>query len=61
MSEDKQPKESFYRDRLTTVSSEGKRVWVYPKKPKGRLYNYRSMLAAVLLLLFFVRPPGRFG
>lgn len=56
MSEDKQPKESYYRDRLTTVSSEGKRVWVYPKKPRGKLYNYRSMLAVVLLLFFFIVP-----
>ena len=45
-----------FRDKLTTVSEEGKRVWVYPKKPKGRYYNYRKTLSAVLLILFFVGP-----
>jgi len=49
-------KESFFRDKLTTVSAEGKRVWVFPKKPKGKHYNYRSMLAAVLLILFYTGP-----
>lgn len=56
MSEENKNKEPFYRDRLTTVSSEGERVWVYPKKPKGKLYNYRSILAAALLVLFYIGP-----
>lgn len=56
MSEDNNQKQTYFRDRLTTVSSEGKRVWVYPKKPKGKLYNYRSILAATLLILFFIGP-----
>ena len=30
--------ESF-RDSLTTVSKEGKRKWIYPKKPSGKFYN----------------------
>jgi cytochrome c oxidase accessory protein FixG len=49
-------KEESFRDRLTTVSDEGKRVWVFPKKPKGRLYNYRSLVAAILLIFFYVTP-----
>lgn len=48
--------EGFFRDRLTTVSKEGKRVWVYPKKPRGRLYNYRKVVASILMLLLLVGP-----
>ncbi|GAB4325536.1 MAG: cytochrome c oxidase accessory protein CcoG [Bacteroidales bacterium] len=48
--------EVSYRDRLTTVSGEGKRVWVYPKKPKGKLYQRRKIVAAVLLAFFYITP-----
>lgn len=47
--------ESF-RDRLATVDSSGRRVWLYPKKPKGRLTNYRSIVSAILLLILFSGP-----
>lgn len=30
--------ESF-RDSIATVTEDGKRAWIYPKKPKGRYYN----------------------
>ena len=30
--------ESF-RDSIATINEEGKRSWVYPKKPKGKYYN----------------------
>ena len=45
-----------YRDRISTISSDGKRVWVYPKKPKGKLYNYRKLTSLVLLAFFFLIP-----
>lgn len=47
---------SSYRDKLSTVSDEGNRVWVYPKKPKGRFYNYRKIFSFILLAFFFVTP-----
>ncbi|MCF8368783.1 MAG: cytochrome c oxidase accessory protein CcoG [Bacteroidales bacterium] len=56
MSEENNNNTAYFRDKLTTVSSEGKRVWVYPKKPRGRFYNYRSIVAIVLLLLFYMGP-----
>ena len=52
---EKEAEESF-RDRISTVDEEGKRVWVYPKKPKGKLTNYRG-LTAFLLLLFLIGSP----
>ncbi|MBN2172929.1 MAG: cytochrome c oxidase accessory protein CcoG [Bacteroidales bacterium] len=56
MSELKESTKVSFRDKLTTVSEEGKRVWVYPKKPKGRLYNYRSIVAVILMMFFFITP-----
>lgn len=53
---DKDQNEGSFRDRITTVSTEGKRVWVYPKKPKGRLYNYRKIVSSVLLLFLIAAP-----
>ncbi|GAB1405684.1 MAG: cytochrome c oxidase accessory protein CcoG [Lentimicrobiaceae bacterium] len=45
-----------YRDRISTIGTNGKRVWVYPKKPKGKLYNYRKITALFLLAFFFLAP-----
>lgn len=47
--------ESF-RDSLTTVSKEGKRVWIFPKKPSGRYYNARNIVALILLAVLFITP-----
>lgn len=48
-------KESF-RDHLSTVNKEGKRNWVFPKKPSGRYYKARNIVAVFLLLFFFSAP-----
>jgi cytochrome c oxidase accessory protein FixG len=48
--------EELYRDSISTVDKDGKRVWVYPKKPKGRLHNYRLALTLGYLALFFAGP-----
>jgi cytochrome c oxidase accessory protein FixG len=45
-----------FRDRQSTIAEDGKRVWVYPKKPKGKLYNYRKLVSLVLLAIFFILP-----
>lgn len=47
---------SSYRDELATVTSEGKRKFIYPKQPKGKFYNYRNILS-FLLVLFLVGMP----
>ena len=47
--------ESF-RDHISTVDEKGKRIWVYPKQPKGRLYRYRTWVSWVLLLFLFTAP-----
>jgi cytochrome c oxidase accessory protein FixG len=47
--------ESF-RDHLSTVTQEGKRVWVYPKKQKGRYYTARTIVSIFLIAVLFVTP-----
>lgn len=45
-----------FRDHISTVDDQGKRIWVYPKKPKGKLYNYRKYVSYLLLALLFAGP-----
>jgi len=45
-----------YRDSLATVDAEGKRIWVYPKKPSGRIHNWRIVVTVLLLGLLFSGP-----
>ena len=45
-----------FRDSLATIDSKGKRLWVYAKKPKGNLTNYRTIVGVVLLIFLFAGP-----
>ena len=45
-----------YRDSLTTLNEEGKRLWVFAKKPAGFYHNMRAVVAAICLLIFFTMP-----
>ncbi|MEP6259954.1 MAG: cytochrome c oxidase accessory protein CcoG [Gillisia sp.] len=45
-----------YRDRIGTMDSEGKRAWIYPKKPEGRFYQYRTRLTYALLVFLIASP-----
>lgn len=45
-----------FRDSISTVDAEGKRVWVYPKKPSGRHHNWRIVVSVFLLTLLFAGP-----
>ena len=49
-------KSESYRDRISTVDQKGKRIWIYPKKPKGRLYNSRTLFSFFLLAILFAGP-----
>jgi cytochrome c oxidase accessory protein FixG len=48
--------EEEFRDSVAHISAEGKRVWFFPKKPKGYFYNLRSYLSWVYLTVFFTLP-----
>lgn len=53
-------KESF-RDSIATISKDGHRNWIFPKKPKGRYYNRRTIFSTVLLALLFSGPFMKVG
>jgi len=48
--------EEEFRDRLGTIDEQGKRAWVYPKKPSGKWYTYRKITGWVLLAFLFAAP-----
>lgn len=45
-----------FRDSVATISKEGKRNYINPKKPKGKLYNLRSLFSIFYLVVFFTLP-----
>jgi cytochrome c oxidase accessory protein FixG len=45
-----------FRDSIGTISEEGKRAWVFPKKPSGRFYTYRKYVSYVLLVFLVAAP-----
>ncbi len=47
--------ESF-RDAIATVDKDGKRVWVFAKKIKGKWFNKRQFFGYALLVFLFVAP-----
>jgi cytochrome c oxidase accessory protein FixG len=48
--------QNTFRDQISTVTDEGKRVWIYPKKPSGRFYNARTIVSIFLLAFLFGAP-----
>lgn len=48
--------EESYRDFVSTITEDGKRNWIYPKKPSGKYYNYRTILSWFLLGFLFLGP-----
>jgi cytochrome c oxidase accessory protein FixG len=48
--------ETTFRDRPSTFGKDGKRVWLFPKLPKGKLYNIRRAIAWFLLAFFYIAP-----
>ena len=47
--------ESF-RDSISTIDKEGKRAWIYPKKPSGPFYNKRKIVSYFLLVFLLASP-----
>lgn len=48
--------QSAFRDKVATVDKQGKRVWIFPQKPKGWYYNARTWLSVLYLIVFFTLP-----
>jgi cytochrome c oxidase accessory protein FixG len=47
--------ESF-RDSLATVTADGKRKWIFPKRPSGFFYKARTVVSVLLLVFLFGAP-----
>lgn len=45
-----------FRDSIGTIKEDGKRAWVFPKKPSGKLYEYRKYVSYVLLTFLIASP-----
>ncbi|MDH5251502.1 MAG: hypothetical protein OEW40_21080, partial [Cyclobacteriaceae bacterium] len=45
-----------FRDSIATVDEEGKRIWIYPKKPSGRFHGWRIAVTVILLSVLFAGP-----
>lgn len=50
-----------FRDSIGTLTEDGDRKWVYPKKPKGPFYTKRTITAWILLLILFGAPFVKIG
>ncbi|MBK7142231.1 MAG: cytochrome c oxidase accessory protein CcoG [bacterium] len=51
-----QEPEDNFRDKLATIDQQGRRLWVYPTKPVGKLYTARTILSWFLLVFLFGAP-----
>lgn len=45
-----------FRDHIGTAEQDGRRKWLYPKRPKGRFHRARLWVTAVLLVVMFGGP-----
>lgn len=45
-----------FRDHIATADKEGRRQWIYPRKPRGRFYRARTLVSLVLLAIMFAGP-----
>jgi cytochrome c oxidase accessory protein FixG len=50
-----------YRDAISTVDKQGKRIWVYPKRPKGKFTDRRQLFGYTLLAFLLIGPFLRIG
>ncbi|SFZ92573.1 cytochrome c oxidase accessory protein FixG [Flaviramulus basaltis] len=50
------PENETFRDSIGTITEEGKRAWVFPKKPSGKFYEYRKWVSYFLLAFLLLAP-----
>ncbi len=52
----REPDPRDFRDSIATADQEGRRKWLYPSKPRGRYFRWRTWLSWVLLAVMFAGP-----
>lgn len=50
------PQNENFRDSIGTIDEEGKRAWIFPKKPSGRFYEKRKIVSYFLLVFLIAAP-----
>ena len=45
-----------FRNQLATVTEEGNRKWIYPRKPSGRFHRARIVISVILLAILVITP-----
>jgi len=50
------PENEVFRDSIGTINEDGKRAWVYPKKPSGQLYEWRKIVSYILITFLVLAP-----
>ncbi len=52
----KLPQDESFRDSIGTITTEGKRNFIFPKKPSGKYYDKRKLLSYILLAFLLSAP-----
>ena len=50
------PQSEIFRDSIGTITEKGNRNWIFARQPVGRLYNARTVVSIIYLLVFFTLP-----
>jgi cytochrome c oxidase accessory protein FixG len=50
------PENEVFRDSIGTIDEDGKRKWIFPKKPSGYFYEKRKLVSYFLLAFLFAAP-----
>ena len=50
------PENEVFRDSIATINEEGKRNWIFPKKPSGPYWQKRKIVSYILLAFLFAAP-----
>ncbi|MFY8188799.1 MAG: cytochrome c oxidase accessory protein CcoG [Flavobacterium sp.] len=50
------PSQESFRDTIATINEEGKRAWIFPKKPKGYFYEKRKWVSYFLIAFLLAAP-----
>lgn len=48
--------EESFRDSVSHIDQQGKRVWFFPKQPSGMFYNWRTRVSWIYIAIFFTLP-----
>jgi cytochrome c oxidase accessory protein FixG len=54
--EKQQSMDQSFRDSVATINAKGQRNYIIPKKPKGKLYRWRTFASVIYLAVFFTLP-----